>query len=310
MENNIASFSQDAANTPFELIGLTDRFLEDMGFDNLIDLIREETSDPICQNLDGSFLMPSPEDVFVGFDSSTTSPTVTGGSRENEMEDYCAVADMAEKGLPKKSRVDRSRTLVSERRRRGRMKEKLYALRALVPNITKAILDKQMDKASIVADAVLYVQEMQMQAKKLRDEIANLESPAAAGHMCRGQVHQNFMKYPVRFRSVLPPPRLIIMEVVQVEEREFHGKVVSNKGRGVAALLYRALESLANISIKSSNLETTSDTCLLTFTFIVTEEMQEDTGISLLKAWLTGRFTFLIIVEATSKSTTMAEHVT
>lgn len=32
---------------------------------------------------------------------------------------------------------DRSRTLIQEQRRRSRMKEKLYALRALVPNITK-----------------------------------------------------------------------------------------------------------------------------------------------------------------------------
>lgn len=34
----------------------------------------------------------------------------------------------------------------------------------------------QMDKASIVGDAVLYVQNMKMQANKLKDEIASLES--------------------------------------------------------------------------------------------------------------------------------------
>lgn len=33
----------------------------------------------------------------------------------------------------------------------------------------------QMDKASIVGDAALYVQDLQMQAKKLKAEIASLE---------------------------------------------------------------------------------------------------------------------------------------
>ena len=39
-----------------------------------------------------------------------------------------------------KPKRDRSKTLVSERRRRSRMKEKLYELRSLVPNITKVSL--------------------------------------------------------------------------------------------------------------------------------------------------------------------------
>jgi len=38
-----------------------------------------------------------------------------------------------------RAKTDRSKTLISERRRRGRMKDKLYALRSLVPNITKVI---------------------------------------------------------------------------------------------------------------------------------------------------------------------------
>lgn len=38
-----------------------------------------------------------------------------------------------------------------------------------------------MDKASIVGDAVMYVQQLQKQAKKLRGEIAGLESSLKGG---------------------------------------------------------------------------------------------------------------------------------
>lgn len=39
-----------------------------------------------------------------------------------------------------KGRRDRSKTIVTERKRRVRMKERLYELRSLVPNITKVML--------------------------------------------------------------------------------------------------------------------------------------------------------------------------
>nr|GEX08122.1 Myc-type, basic helix-loop-helix (bHLH) domain-containing protein [Tanacetum cinerariifolium] len=42
---------------------------------------------------------------------------------------------------------DRTRTLISERKRRSGMKEKLYALRALVPYITKGIADSKFSKS-------------------------------------------------------------------------------------------------------------------------------------------------------------------
>lgn len=42
--------------------------------------------------------------------------------------------------------------------------------------MTLILGELQMDKASIIGDAVLYVQELQMQATKLKADIASLES--------------------------------------------------------------------------------------------------------------------------------------
>lgn len=42
----------------------------------------------------------------------------------------------------------------------------------------------QMDKASTVVDAVLYVQEFEMQSKKLKAEIAGLEASLAGPKIC------------------------------------------------------------------------------------------------------------------------------
>nr|XP_017245639.1 PREDICTED: transcription factor bHLH27-like [Daucus carota subsp. sativus] len=66
-----------------------------------------------------------------------------------------------------------SRNIVAERNRRQKLNDRLYALRAIVPNITK------MDKASTVKDAISYIQELQEQEGRIQGEIAQLESMAS-----------------------------------------------------------------------------------------------------------------------------------
>lgn len=62
-----------------------------------------------------------------------------------------------------------SKNIVSERNRRKKLNERLFALRAVVPNISK------MDKASIIKDAIDYIQELHDQEKRIQAEISELE---------------------------------------------------------------------------------------------------------------------------------------
>ncbi|XP_034902167.1 transcription factor bHLH35 isoform X1 [Populus alba] len=63
-----------------------------------------------------------------------------------------------------------SRNTVSERNRRKKLNDKLYALREAVPRISK------LDKASIIKDAIDYIQDLQEQETRLQAEIMELES--------------------------------------------------------------------------------------------------------------------------------------
>ncbi|XP_074285071.1 transcription factor FER-LIKE IRON DEFICIENCY-INDUCED TRANSCRIPTION FACTOR [Silene latifolia] len=202
---------------------------------------------------------------------------------DDDEEDNCGEGENSSannsNGPSKKGKVDRSRTLISERRRRGRMKEKLYALRALVPNITK------MDKASIVGDAVLYLQDLQMQAKKLKSQIEGLESSYESATRFQALVDTTKKNVPLHH---IPVYKIIMqVDVVRIEDREFYVKVISNKGEGVAAALYRALDSLSSFIIKSSNLSSLSDEFVLTFTLNVGKCM-EDFSLPNIRLWISG----------------------
>ncbi|XP_011015019.1 PREDICTED: transcription factor FER-LIKE IRON DEFICIENCY-INDUCED TRANSCRIPTION FACTOR isoform X1 [Populus euphratica] len=279
-------------------------FIDEANFDRYIDLIRGENEITAfdCDLING-FLVDSQFGLSTGdtFDCDLINhvPAHTSSAMEQDP-NYVPIAlpsfdgDMglgAEEDTDeedssgtttttKKTKKDRSRTLISERRRRGRMKEKLYALRSLVPNITK------MDKASIIGDAVLYVQELQMQANKLKADIASLESSLIGSDRYQGSNRNP--KNPQNTSNNHPIRKKIIkMDVFQVEERGFYVRLVCSNGEGVAASLYRALESLTSFSVQNSNLATTSEGFVLTFTLNV-KESEHDMNLPNLKLWVTG----------------------
>ncbi|GMI81711.1 FER-like regulator of iron uptake, FER-LIKE IRON DEFICIENCY INDUCED TRANSCRIPTION FACTOR [Hibiscus trionum] len=284
-------------------------FIDDPNFDQFIDLIRGESEGAIAgydyDLIDGSFvgdrqISSIPGDTF-GLDASSTivsdpnsvfdplenfyGEMMKGGEEDNGEEHSSGTTTTTattSTTTTKNTRVDRSRTLISERRRRGRMKEKLYALRSLVPNITK------MDKASIIGDAVLYVQDLQMQAKKLKAEIAGLEATLAGSDRYYQESVDNPVKIPVARNNSHPICKKIMqINMFQVEEREFYVRLICNKGEGVATSLYKALESLTNFKVQNSNLATASDRYVLTFT-LNCRVCEQSMNLPNLKLWVSG----------------------
>ncbi|CAJ1979228.1 unnamed protein product [Sphenostylis stenocarpa] len=258
-------------------------FVEDPNLDHYINFIRLEKKDAICDFnselineafIDNSFLphpaIPSDQcnscAANVYDPNSTTSPfsyfdwAAKGGGEEEEddMEDSSAttittttITTTPTKSLVAKSRPknDRSKTSISERRRRYRMKENLYALRSLVPTITK------MDKASIIGDAVSYTHELQTQASMLKAEVEGLETSLLVSKSYQGSI-ENLMKVEFTNNNLSVRKKIIQIEMFQVDVKGFYVKIVCNKGEGVAASLYKSLESLTGFHVQNSNLST------------------------------------------------------
>ncbi|KAL4296249.1 hypothetical protein GQ457_12G027960 [Hibiscus cannabinus] len=276
-------------------------FVEDPNFDHqFVDLFRGETGDvvsgfgydltngcfvdkqTVAASGDG-FEFDCASAMVPDLDCFNSLPSFDGVEDEEEEEDNSSgtttKTTTTTSAATKKAKVDRSRTLISERRRRGRMKEKLYALRALVPNITK------MDKASIIGDAVLYVQDLQMKAKKLEAEIAGLEASMARSKRYQEGSIGNPLQTRVAGNKHPMYKKILKVDMFQVEEKGFYIRVVCSKSEGVALSLYRALESLTNFKVQNSNLATVSDCFELTFTLNV-RDGEQSMSLANLELWV------------------------
>ncbi|RAL50810.1 hypothetical protein DM860_015957 [Cuscuta australis] len=110
-----------------------------------------------------------------------------------------------------------SKNIVSERNRRKKLNERLFALRAVVPKITKVrriesrsvslpnhqsidfefcvfeflIRFEKMDKASIIKDAIEYIQELREQERAIQAEIWDLESSSICRNNANGNNNNN-----------------------------------------------------------------------------------------------------------------------
>lgn len=134
-------------------------FIHGDNFDQYVNLIRGEQENPtfnfdldfmngcLIENrlepsgeykLESNMVMNSdPNSLFSSLESFNSIMKEVENEEDEDEDDTSVENSSVTTTTTKNPKTDRSRTLISERRRRGRMKEKLYALRSLVPNITK-----------------------------------------------------------------------------------------------------------------------------------------------------------------------------
>ncbi|CAK9874642.1 unnamed protein product [Sphagnum jensenii] len=109
----------------------------------------------------------------------------------------------------------------AERQRREKLNQRFYALRAVVPNVSK------MDKASLLGDAITYIQELQQKLQESESQIEELQSRCASDSSNK----------PGHDRTPVP---IITTTTSNFTKEEFHPNS-ERSAKGAAAPLLREL---------------------------------------------------------------------
>ncbi|CAA2934889.1 transcription factor bHLH35 [Olea europaea subsp. europaea] len=172
-----------------------------------------------------------------------------------------------------------NRNIVSERNRRKKLNERLYALRSIVPNITK------MHKESIVEDAIDYIQKLQEEERKIQAEISDLESAETSSKSTISEFDhdETFSSSPKRLTnesfydsrgSRSSPIEVLELRVSSMGEKTVVISLTCSKRTNTMVKLCEIFESL-NLKIISANIAAFSDWVLKTV-FVQADETEKD----------------------------------
>nr|CAA8286883.1 Unknown [Brassica rapa]CAA8287850.1 Unknown [Brassica rapa]CAA8392467.1 Unknown [Brassica rapa]CAA8404147.1 Unknown [Brassica rapa] len=136
----------------------------------------------------------------------------------------------------------KSKNLHSERKRRERINQRIYALRAVVPNVTKVLPENsfQMNKNGTLSDAVDYINQLLVEKQKLEDELRGfneIESRRIAAEEESAIANPHTEKVASRLNKIVNNE--VSLEVYETGERGFLIRVAQehNKQDGFKRLI-------------------------------------------------------------------------
>lgn len=174
-----------------------------------------------------------------------------------------------EDGLKARQRAQKesyqSKNLITERNRRSRIKNGLFTLRALVPNISK------MDMTAIIGDAIEYIQELQKNVKMYEDELKDMEEEDCSGYNAEQNVPNScwehevsdnqpateFTDNPSNLMADDLRQQMIKLEVNQIGAKDILLRIIYKERQGGFLRLMQAMDALGlqvvDVNVITSN---------------------------------------------------------